>query len=604
MKISRKLLLAVGLPILAQVCFLTTLLYLLEQSERLSVHEAHSKEVTGRLNWLNYLLSTASLARFGQIETGKEEYDAAYQFCTTSIPSELSALSSLLSDNEKTIKMQHALEESCESVLRYLRAIESNPTPEAALKQAFESEVVLKGLDAVAAQRAAILERERFAFRIGPEAVGSARFAVKLMIAAGAAASVITGFALAIYMGSTIAARLERLTENANRLSSDSPLLPLAEEKFDEIGVLDRTFHNMAIALREAAHRERSIIKEAVDVIFSLDQSSKIANINPACLRQFGYEQQELVGTSIAKLIFPEDLAGAMNRIDAAKSSSEPIFFETRMSKKNGEMLHCLWSSRWSPDLNSLFCVIHDVTERKLAEQMRQDVVAMVTHDIRSPLTNIIAALETLAGGFYGELDERGARLVKRAEASCQQILELAEDLLELEKIESGTLRLQPESIELSDLLERAVEGASGIAQQYGVTLNWSGCQTELHVDVTRMLQVLQNLLTNAAKFSRQGDAVKLTGEVSNGMVQIEVADQGKGIAADNLAFIFDKFHQIQSPEARRDGVGLGLPICKALVELHQGTISCKSNIGEGTTFTITLPLTLNLLKTESLPQL
>lgn len=588
MKISRKLLLAVGIPILAQVCFLTTLLHLLEQSERLSVYEAHSKEVTGRLNWLSYLLATASLARLGQIETGRQDYITAYQFCANSIPGELSVLSNLLRANEKAARVEYDLAANCQRLLQHLGGI--GISDHRGIKEALASDIVLKTLDDVAAKRSAILESERSAFRIGPEAVGSARFAVKLMIAAGAAISVVAGFALAIYIGSTIAMRLERLTENANRLSTDKPLLSPEDQKFDEIGLLDRTFHEMASALKEAAQRERSIIKEAVDVIFSLDATGKIASINPACRHQLGYEQEELIGKPVTELVLADDSSCVAERIAAAKSSSNPVYFETRIARKDGDIVHCLWSSRWSAELNALFCVIHDVTERKLAEQMRQDVVAMVTHDIRSPVTNIIASLETLAEGYYGSLDERGTRLVKRAEASCHQILNLAEDLLELEKIESGTLRLQFETVRLTQLFERAIEASSGTAKHHGVTLDWNACDEHVQVDVNRMLQVLQNLLTNAAKFSQAGQSVSLFAQVTNGSVQIKVSDRGKGIAPENIGRIFDKFHQIQSRDARRDGVGLGLPISKALVELHHGTISCDSKIGEGTTFIISLP--------------
>lgn len=237
--------------------------------------------------------------------------------------------------------------------------------------------------------------------------------------------------------------------------------------------------------------------------------------------------------------------------------------------------------------------------ERKAREleRVKQEFVSMVSHDLRSPLTSLQVTLDLLSDGTYGELNETGQKRVDTAGKSVIRLVGLINDLLDLEKMESGMLSLNIDSVPIKDLFEQAEASICGFAEQYKVRLEIKPSEAVVRGDGERLVQVLVNLLSNAIKFSPAGAAVTLsaTVESANGdgqVCKISVIDRGRGIPEQFRHSIFDRFQQVEKADGqRKKGTGLGLAISKAIVELHGGKIALASEEGKGSTFWISLPI-------------
>lgn len=232
--------------------------------------------------------------------------------------------------------------------------------------------------------------------------------------------------------------------------------------------------------------------------------------------------------------------------------------------------------------------IFHDITELKKAERFKQDVVNMVSHDLRSPLTMVSHILEMLQEGVFGDINEDGLNMLDRAEQSTQHMSRLVGDLLDLERIQSGALRLDKTKVPAQSLLERAAELTTAQALVAHCQVKMGRSEGLVHCDPVRINQILVNLITNALKFSPPGKDVVISSIVQAPYVVISVRDQGRGIPPEMQDKIFEPFSQVRSQD-NKSGIGLGLPICKALVEMHDGTITVQSD-KTGSVFSFTLP--------------
>lgn len=413
--------------------------------------------------------------------------------------------------------------------------------------------------------------------------------------------------------------RVNIMSDNAIRLASDLPL-NRPEEGKDEISQLDRTFHTMAQSLKEATNKERAILQNASDVICSIEDAGHFTAVNPASLAVFGYAPDEMFGKLFVDFLFKDDRIMVVDAIDKLKkgADSEPI--EARFVKKDGTVSDTLWSATWSPTEKTVFCVIHDITERKEAERMKQEVVAMITHDLRTPLSTIRNFHEMLSTGLLGELTEKAEKMLVLAERNSGRMLSLINDLLDVEKIKAGMMELSKEQISAGKVLEHTAQSLSALATESGVSLvcvvgstpcvarsenaevstsheapnNEDVSKAEdltFYADEDKISRVVTNLVSNAIKFSPPDTTIILSAESGDGNILISIKDQGRGIPQDKVANIFDRFQQVTAQDhAKAGGSGLGLAICKAIVELHGGEISVESTEGKGSTFKFSIP--------------
>jgi PAS domain S-box-containing protein len=238
--------------------------------------------------------------------------------------------------------------------------------------------------------------------------------------------------------------------------------------------------------------------------------------------------------------------------------------------------------------------VVRDITESKKIERLKSEFVSVVSHELRTPITSIRGSLGLLAGGAGGTLPDRSKQLLEIALRNSDRLAHLINDLLDIEKMESGKMKFEIVEQRLLPLIEQSIEANSGYAQNFNVrfSLEPGAADISALVDGHRFMQVMANLLSNAAKFSPPGGEVVIGVDSLSGMARIRVQDRGPGIPQDFWPRIFQKFSQADSSDARtKSGTGLGLAICKAIIERMHGSIGFDTTPGGGTTFWFELPL-------------
>ena len=237
--------------------------------------------------------------------------------------------------------------------------------------------------------------------------------------------------------------------------------------------------------------------------------------------------------------------------------------------------------------------------EQKNAEleqisQMKSRFLASMSHELRTPLNAIIGFSEVLDARMFGELNEKQSEYVKDIHESGHHLLALVNDILDLSKIEAGRMELELSRFNLPQVLESAVLMVQERAARHGLTVDLDIDEGlgNVYGDERRIKQVLLNLLSNAVKFTPDGGRIEVTAKPVNDTLQIAVRDTGVGIAKEVQTAIFEEFRQVQLDQVRKqEGTGLGLALAKKFVELHRGTLGVESAPGQGSTFTVTLPL-------------
>lgn len=235
--------------------------------------------------------------------------------------------------------------------------------------------------------------------------------------------------------------------------------------------------------------------------------------------------------------------------------------------------------------------VFHDMADA-LAEaaRLKQEFVAMVSHDLRTPLTSIQGFLTLLEDGAYGDLPTKAHERTHLANRSINRLISLINDLLDMEKMEAGKLEMNIDVTPVQPIVERSIDSVQNFAEQHQVKLESERTEFDVVADPDRIVQVLVNLLSNAIKFSPKGAPVRITTEQSDKIVEVRVIDQGPGIPAKYIDTIFERFRQLPEGAQKKGSTGLGLAICKAIIEQHGGTIGVDTEEGKGSTFWFKLP--------------
>ncbi len=234
----------------------------------------------------------------------------------------------------------------------------------------------------------------------------------------------------------------------------------------------------------------------------------------------------------------------------------------------------------------------HSMSESlEIAQQRKQDFLSMISHDMRTPLSNVQASLEFVLEGHQQPLSQQTQEWLTRAYQNVDTVLSLINELLEIERIEVGGLTLVISEARLSEIIRRSADSVRAVAAQNSITIVESKLAAYVRCDEDRLIRVLVNLLGNAIKFSPPGSTVTLDCKKTTQWFEISVQDQGRGIPSELLNSIFERYKQVSPDDARKlGGTGLGLAISKAIVEAHGGLIEVKSEMGKGSSFIVSLP--------------
>ena len=322
--------------------------------------------------------------------------------------------------------------------------------------------------------------------------------------------------------------------------------------------------------------------------------------VNNALTDLLGYDKETLLASDYQAISHPDDVAAdAQSMQQLLDGLLQTYQMEKRYVHRDG---HTIWgllnvSLVRQADGSAQYFVaqIQDISARKHMDRMKSEFIATVSHELRTPLTSIRGSLGLITGGAAGPLPEKAARLLSVAYHNTARLTLIINDILDVEKIESGKMSLTMTDQPLAPLLEQAVEENRGYAQNCRVRLEVRGELPDVRVmvDAGRLLQIAANFLSNAAKFSPVGGLVEIGAERRGESVRIFVSDHGPGIPASFQPLIFQRFCQADGSDSRaKGGTGLGLNIAKSLVEQMGGIIGYETSPQSGTTFYVDLPLT------------
>jgi PAS domain S-box-containing protein len=348
-----------------------------------------------------------------------------------------------------------------------------------------------------------------------------------------------------------------------------------------------------------ALTRLSQVASQMTNAIVITDLDGRVEWTNEAFTQLFGYHLDDVAG------LRPRDiLLGPMSDPHASLSTyqamerQEPFSIEQIVADREGmaKWVEVTGTPLLDPEglIAGYIVVITDISERKRVERMKTEFISTISHELRTPLTSIAGSLGLVAGGVAGPLPERAQHMVAIAQKNSERLSTLINDLLDLEKLVAGGLPILAEPHDVMPIVEQAIRDNEGYATTHRThfVIGSTADGAQVLVDSLRLVQVLSNLLSNAAKFSPEGADVGIDIEAAEGAVRISVADRGPGI---DLAFhdrVFEKFSQADGSDARsRGGSGLGLAISKELMERMGGTIGFDSEPGAGSVFYITLPL-------------
>jgi PAS domain S-box-containing protein len=352
-------------------------------------------------------------------------------------------------------------------------------------------------------------------------------------------------------------------------------------------------------ALRISQVRFSGILDIADDAVISINGKQQITLFNQGAEKIFGYTAKEAIGQSL-DLLLPSRFAISHRHhvSDFGQSSSEARRMGERREifgrRKNGDEFPAEASiSKLQLKGETIFTVIlRDTSDRKVVERMKDEFISIVSHELRTPLTSIHGSLGMLASGLLDAEPETGKRLLEIAVDSTERLIRLINDVLDVERIESGKVTMDKQNCNVADLMTNAGNVMQAMAEKFSVTLCVTPLSLEIWADSDRIIQTLTNLLSNAIKFSPQGGTVCLSATHQSDRVLFEVKDEGRGVPSDKLETIFERFQQVDASDSRNhDGTGLGLAICRNIVEQHGGQIWVESTLAEGSTFYFTLPI-------------
>lgn len=339
-------------------------------------------------------------------------------------------------------------------------------------------------------------------------------------------------------------------------------------------------------AERAALERFRAVVEHVADAIVSVDESQRIRWMNPAAESLFQRRARTAVDRPVAELIA---------RLRNDETFGEVLAAEARVGAHVVPVEATATQMRVGGERYTNF-VFRDVAARKALERQKDDFIASINHELRTPITSIIGSLRLVTAGALDPVPPRVRDLLLIAEKNGERLLTLVNDLLDAAKLDAGRLSLERKPVALNELVSEAVDRCKGFGLQFDVVVSlapFEGAVAETVVDVDRerMIQVVGNLVSNAVKHSNRGANVVVEVRLEGDRAKVLVSDTGPGIPEEFHDQLFERFTMTVAGDGkRRPGTGLGLAIAKGLIEAHDGTIGFHSKVAVGTTFWFDLP--------------
>jgi PAS domain S-box-containing protein len=406
----------------------------------------------------------------------------------------------------------------------------------------------------------------------------------------------VTCWGVPVRVGNQVIAVIEFFSRK--RMPAEVEIMATVETVCASVGqFLGRSIQEKRVT--ELNRQKESILNTVADGILGTDQHGRVTFANPAAARMLGTTPNALTGRFVHAIVhedvygsptacashcyirrglFAKDGAQGQDIFYRPDGSSFPVEFTLTPMQVHGSVTGSVLNFR-------------DVSQRQALDRMKDEFISTVSHELRTPLTSIRGSLGLLSAGMLGDLNEKASNLLRIAVNNSDRLVRLINDILDLERMESGRAPLSFRPCPLSELAQQAIEAVTPVADSASVKLALRAEPVDFVVDPDRLQQVLTNLLSNAIKFSPPNSTVTVMLEKSDAGVSLSVIDQGRGVPVDKLETIFDRFQQVDASDSRqKGGTGLGLAICKTIVEQHGGRIWAEQNPVQGATFRVFLP--------------
>jgi PAS domain S-box-containing protein len=392
--------------------------------------------------------------------------------------------------------------------------------------------------------------------------------------------------------------RLAAVRSDGTEFPAEISLAPIRVEGQSYVSA---TVRDITGRIREE-ERFRSLLEAAPDPTVIVDEAATIVLANNQMLEVFGYDRAELVGSSIGTLAAVPAEEEVLRRIRDYLVDPElmPMGYTTefRVRHRSGHEVPVeVGLSPLQTDEGLLVSIaVRDVTEHRRIEaesqRVRDELIATVSHELRTPLTSIIGYSELLADLDDTQVGPQARKLLSVIERNATRELQLVNDLLTIAYLEDNRLRIQPEPMDLDTVARRVVDDSSLRARERGIRLRHEGADlADVNGDFYRLVQVVENLVTNAIKFTGPGGTIEVRVIAGDSAGIIEVRDTGVGVTDQEIGQLFERLYRGPGAIASQaQGAGLGLSIVKAIVEAHDGTVEVESEVGVGTVFRIAIP--------------
>lgn len=419
-----------------------------------------------------------------------------------------------------------------------------------------------------------------------------------------------SSFIILLWVSKDTVEKINVISDNANRLANgDLSIEPIHFSDNHEFQVLALSFNIMKNNIKDYINqlsssemRISSILNTLNDCIITTTSTGKIESCNNTTKKMFGYKQKELIGLQINELVcaidfarYREDMFNSQKLIKNVKPIDNKYQIEGQKKDRTVFPIEVSYNEMELEGQRLTTFVVHDITQHKNLEKMKDEFISIVSHELRTPLTSIKGALDLITCNVLGEIPEKANGMLKIANNNCTRLSELINDILDLEKIKAGKMDFCLKEYDVIPIVQEALEASLGYAKQYEIEYKIdedSISQGIVNVDKNRLIQVLFNLMSNAAKFSHPGSTVTIgIKRINDKTIRVNIKDTGVGISEEFKSQIYNNFSQGDSSDTRKKGgSGLGLSITKELVNIMGATIDFESKINEGTNFFVDLP--------------
>jgi NtrC-family two-component system sensor histidine kinase KinB len=422
-----------------------------------------------------------------------------------------------------------------------------------------------------------------------------------------AASALIVALMFSLFLAERIVRPIRRFMEASRKISSGDYAIQVTVETDDELGRLAGEFNQMARQLGRyhemnidqiisEKNKGEAILSSIEDGLVVFDTKLKVTGINPAARRLLDLEFTESATLQCADILPAPQVCDLIRRaVETGARPNVPDEQRIMVLPEGDGSKHCLFSVTpirgRDRDLSGIVLLLRDVTRLKQVERLKSEFVMAASHELRTPLTSLGMSVDLLLEHASQKLSEKDRDLLQAAHEEVHRMKALINDLLDLSKIEAGRIELEFESVPVQTLFDHveAVFKSQMEMKAVALTSEVADGTPEVRADANKVTWVLTNLISNALRYVRRGGHISLMARRVGPQVHLSARDDGPGIPAEYQTKIFQKFVQVKGQEA--GGTGLGLAICKEIVRAHGGAIWVESSVGQGSTFTFTLPV-------------